>query len=129
MKIKIITGLILLLPLVGFSQGEWNKWYFGFNAGVDFNSGSPIALTNCNPWFDNLYYSVSVSDSLGSLLFYSDGRYVFNKNHEVMPDGNTLYADGRQGTFAFRKPGSQHIYYLFTMDATGTIHSPLDYGM
>jgi len=117
LKTKIIIGLILLLPVFGFSQGEWNNWYFGFHAGVDFNSGNPVALTDCNSWFSTLYYSASVSDSLGSLLFYSDGQYVFNKIHEVMPDGNTLDAQGRQAVFAFKKQGSQHIYYMFTMDA------------
>jgi hypothetical protein len=27
-------------------QGEANIWYFGSHAGLDFNSGSPVALTD-----------------------------------------------------------------------------------
>jgi uncharacterized protein (TIGR02145 family) len=120
MKTLIIIVLICMFSIPGFSQGEWNIWYFGESAGLDFNSGIPVPLTDCSSWFHGYYYSVSVSDSLGNLLFYSDGTYVFNKIHEVMPDGNTLDADGEQAVFGFRKPGSDHIYYLFTMDALTT---------
>jgi hypothetical protein len=116
--IKIIFGIIFFLPLAVFSQGEWNIWYFGEGAGLDFNSGTPVTLTNCSSWFEGYTYSVSVSDSLGSLLFYSDGEFVFNRNHEVIPDGNYLEAQGYQPVFGLRKPGSDQIYYLFTMDAT-----------
>ena len=31
---------------LSFAQGEANIWYFGENAGLDFNSGSPVALTD-----------------------------------------------------------------------------------
>ena len=44
--IKNIKTLFLLLPLLAFPQGEANIWYFGYNAGLDFSSGSPVALTN-----------------------------------------------------------------------------------
>ena len=109
--IKIIFGIIFFLPLAVFSQGEWNIWYFGEGAGLDFNSGTPVTLTNCSSWFEGYTYSVSVSDSLGSLLFYSDGEFVFNRNHEVIPDGNYLEAQGYQPVFGLRKPGSDQIYY------------------
>ena len=38
----ILTSI--LLPLVSFSQGESNNWFFGQNAGLDFNNGDPVAI-------------------------------------------------------------------------------------
>ncbi|MEI6436859.1 MAG: hypothetical protein WCP32_18700 [Bacteroidota bacterium] len=50
MRIKFITGLILLMPFIGFSQGEFNNWYFGWyppmGTGVTFNSGFPVTIPN-----------------------------------------------------------------------------------
>jgi hypothetical protein len=43
MKTKFIVFLVLIANVV-FSQGEANIWYFGENAGLDFNSGSPVGL-------------------------------------------------------------------------------------
>jgi hypothetical protein len=36
--------LFLLCSLASFAQGEANVWYFGEKAGIDFNSGVPVAL-------------------------------------------------------------------------------------
>ena len=40
--------ILVLLLTVTLSYGQMqNKiWYFGANAGIDFNSGTPVALTN-----------------------------------------------------------------------------------
>jgi hypothetical protein len=46
MRVNFITGLICLLPFIGFSQGEWNNWYFGNHAGLSFNGGIPVPLLN-----------------------------------------------------------------------------------
>ena len=43
---KFITLILLLGINSTFAQGEANIWYFGENAGLDFNSGSPVPLTN-----------------------------------------------------------------------------------
>jgi uncharacterized protein (TIGR02145 family) len=59
-------------------------------------------------------YPTSVSDSAGSLLFYSDGVKVYNANHLVMPNGFGLYAvGGTQIVFSVKKPGDDSLYYLF----------------
>ena len=81
MRIKFIAGLILLLPFIGFSQGEFNNWYFGNKAGITFNSGLPVVLTDGQMLVKRA--SVCVSDSLGNLLFYSDGDQVWNRNHQA----------------------------------------------
>lgn len=49
------------------AQGEANIWYFGVNAGVDFNYNPPIALTN-SAMVANEGTAV-ISDASGQLLF------------------------------------------------------------
>ncbi len=115
MRINIITGLIILLPFFGFSQGEFNNWYFGNKAGITFNSGTPVVLTDGQMLVQRA--SISVSDSLGNLLFYSDGQRVWNRNHQVMPNGTNLQAGlvQDQSVNVIQKIEDDSSYYIFTM--------------
>jgi len=72
-------ALFLSLPFFGFTQKEFNNWYFGDSAGVSFNIGVPVVfMTNKMPSvFDG---SSNISDSLGNILFYSNGGEVYNRN-------------------------------------------------
>ncbi len=109
----IISGLILFLPVVGFSQGENNNWYFGNSAAITFNTIPPSALFNC-ALPNTIGYPVSISDSMGNLLFYSDGYRVFNRNHSLMPNGSLLYIfDGLQLVLSVKQLNNSNLYYLF----------------
>ena len=72
--------------MVSQAQGEANIWYFGQNAGIDFNSGSPVALTNGQLVTDE--GCATISNSSGQLLFYTDGITVYNRNHSIMVNGS-----------------------------------------
>ena len=120
-KIKTILLLtaINLLTLTSFSQGEFNKWFFGTHVGLDFNSGFPICISNPNS-VGGGQYSVSVSDSLGNLLFYAGSWCVFNRNHDIMPNGWGLLGnpsgwDTFQPVLAVQKTDDDSSYFLFTM--------------
>jgi hypothetical protein len=44
---KLLIGVFLALSSLAVNaQGEANIWYFGYYAGLDFSSGSPVALTD-----------------------------------------------------------------------------------
>lgn len=43
MKIKSIL-LCLFLPVLLTAQNEWNTWYFGAGAGLDFSTNPPTVL-------------------------------------------------------------------------------------
>ncbi|MDP1621273.1 MAG: FISUMP domain-containing protein [Bacteroidales bacterium] len=125
--LNIITTLIISLsPVFLSAQGEFNKWYFGTLAAIDFNMVPPTALMNSA--MNAMGATVSISDSMGHLLFYSDGRKVYNRIHEPMSNGNGL--NGSIGTFqhvfAIKKPGEDSIYYLFTIKAEGI---PMQFGL
>lgn len=99
-----------------YAQGEANIWYFGQNAGLDFNGGNPVALTNGQLVTDE--GCATISDSSGQLLFYTDGITVYNKNHAVMVNGTGLmgHPSSSQSATIVPKPGSSNLFYIFTTD-------------
>ena len=115
-----LTGLILiLLPLFLCAQKEANIWYFGSEAGLDFNSGSPVALTD--GVMNTAEGCASISDENGNLLFYTDGITIWNANHDATPNGADLLGDfsSTQSAIIVQKPESDSLYYVFTVPAVG----------
>ncbi len=107
--------LVLSGTLAGFAQ-QGNIWYFGRNAGLDFNGGAPVALTDGQ--IDTYEGCATIADQNGQLLFYTDGITVWNRNHRVMPNGNGLNGDpsATQSGIIVPYPGNQNLYYIFTID-------------
>ena len=76
---KKLLHFILIIFLCGVlsevsAQNQNNRWYFGINAGLNFNSGSPVALTD-GALFSN-EGCATISDNSGNLLFYTNGVIV-----------------------------------------------------
>lgn len=108
----------ILIHITGncFAQNEAANWYFGQNAGLNFNFGYPIPETNGQ--LVTTEGCSTISDRLGNLLFYSDGITVWNKNHQVMQNGTGLLGDesSTQSALIIPKPDDNNIYYIFTVD-------------
>ena len=116
-KPKITLLFLLMLSTVSYAQKEGNIWYFGENAGLDFNSGIPVALTD---GAINTHEGCSViSDANGNLLFYTDGVTVWNKNHKQMPNGFGLlgHSSSTQSALIVQIPDNDNLYYIFTTPA------------
>jgi len=96
-----------------------NQWYFGEMAGIDFNPQTQptVAITDAN-LMNSPAASSSVSDLNGNLLFYTNGVTVWNRNHEIMSNGDNIGGDSTstQGTMIVPLPGDTSIYYIFTSD-------------
>ena len=113
---------LILFTLNTYAQKEGNIWYFGNNAGIDFNSGTPIALTDGQ--MNTMEGCASICDSLGNLLFYTDGLTVWDRTHNIMPNGIGLmgHNSSTQSAIIVKKPKSKNIYYIFTIDAEAGIN-------
>jgi len=115
---KFILFLVgtLFIQLSLFSQDEANNWYFGENAGVSFSTGDPVALTDGA--LDTWEGCSSISASNGSLRFYTDGIYVYNRDHALMPNGSGLLGDpsSTQSGIIVPDPGNNQKYYIFSID-------------
>ena len=123
--------IIIVLFIFNVTQNEANIWYFGENAGLDFNSGSPVALLDGQ--LNTLEGCSTISDTNGNLLFYSDGVTVWNRNHGVMLNGTGLngHESSTHSALVVPKPNDPNIYYIFTVDqpfvgANGIQYSEVD---
>ncbi|TRW21510.1 T9SS type B sorting domain-containing protein [Flavobacterium zepuense] len=119
---KVVLAILLLSCLHIFAQKEANNWYFGRQAGIHFlDDGSVQILTGSQ--MDTNEGCSSMSDTNGNLLFYTDGRTVWDRNHIVMPNGNYAAGTGllgdpssTQSGIIVPKKGDPNIYYIFTVD-------------
>ncbi|BAX78528.1 T9SS type B sorting domain-containing protein [Labilibaculum antarcticum] len=114
---RIFLFYIVLASNVVFGQGQAGIWYFGENAGLNFNVTPSVALTNGS--LNTEEGCSTVCTAQGDLLFYTDGVTVYNKNHAVMVNGTGLdgNASATQSSIIVQQPGSAILYYIFTVDA------------
>jgi gliding motility-associated-like protein len=106
--------LLTLFSTSLFAQKEANYWYFGEKAGLDFSSGSPLAVSNGQ--LSTVEGCATVSDKNGNLLFYTNGENVWNNKHQIMPNGTGLMGgySSTQSAIVVPFPGNDSLYYIFT---------------
>ena len=123
----LLRRCLALLSIIGFSlpfqvaqaQLEASKWYFGYNAGLDFSSGTPAALLDGAITTDE--GCASISNENGELLFYTDGISVWNSDHTTMPNGFGLTGNpsSAQSGIIVPNPSDPNRYYVFSVAAQG----------
>lgn len=117
-RLLLTICLLLLVQQAAHAQLQASQWYFGQQAGLDFRPAVPVALTNGQ--LTALEGCSSRADSLGNLLFYTNGGTVWNRQHQVMAGGTGLV--GNQSTtqcLIVPWPGNPQLYYIFTPSEQG----------
>lgn len=119
-----------------FAQKENNIWCFGDSAGINFNdpfnplpiSTSLVAKGSC----------VTIADSTGSLLFYSNTRAgnpghttrVYNYLNQIVDNGDSIAGRGWYNELIILpKPDVANQFYLFSIESTsifGLYYSLID---
>jgi len=128
--VRIVISIFLLLlalPVVSQNQADW--WFFGSNAGIDFNTGVPVP--NNIGQLNTIEGCSAISDACGSLLFYTDGSSIWDRNHLVMPNGNGLFGNpsSTQSAIVIPLPNNPDLYYVFSISigaTTGLYYSVVD---
>jgi len=143
----IIVNYSLSIIHCSHAQNQYNIWYFGAGrdapffgsfagrgAGLDFNSGSPVADTNSAMSFTE--GCTIQCDSAGNLLFYATGDTVWDRSHNIMPNGiglsDTSAFSSLEGCVSVPIQGSSTKYLLFTNagnptgGGTGLFYSIID---
>jgi PKD repeat protein len=121
-KILLLTIILTIFIISASGQGEHNIWYFGDHAGLDFNGGAPVAITNGA--MSTGRGCASICNSYGDLLFYTDGITVWNANHQVMSNSLPTSLGGvlaggiwaTQAAVIAPMPLNPQFYYIFTVD-------------
>ena len=114
---RIVLFYLFLSSNLAFGQRQAGIWYFGENAGLDFNITPSVALTDGS--LNTEEGCSTVCTEQGDLLFYTDGVTVYNKTHAVMANGTGLdgNSSATQSSIIVQQPGSAILYYIFTVDA------------
>lgn len=121
MKMRIVFFTMMTLCNVIYSQNVNNIWYFAGGCGIDFNQMTPILLNgNAIPSEVIPLATSTICDNSGSILFYSDGFKVWDKNNSVMPNGTNLPGSQnfQQGTLIVPFVNDPNKFYLFTTEFT-----------
>ncbi|MEP7169136.1 MAG: hypothetical protein ABI855_07160, partial [Bacteroidota bacterium] len=133
---KIFFSLIVLflfnsITLVK-SQGINNNWLIGYSSWgglpfgqtrINFISGLPV-ISYDSLEMDFNHTHANISDTLGNMLFYTNGYYIADASNDTMQNGSginpgayaNMFLDGfmiPQAALIIQKPGSNNIYYLF----------------
>lgn len=120
MKKILLLFFISFIQIHAYSQHQTDNWFFGTYAGLNFSSGTPVVLTTGA--LSTTEGCSSISDAQGNLLFYTNGVSVWNRNNEIMPNGDSLKGDisSTQSALIVPAPGSSdYYYYIFTQEEIG----------
>lgn len=108
-----ITFLLVLLGLRGQAQPQHSYWAFGFGAGINLSSGTPVPISTPLSTDEGV---ASICDAGGQLLFFTNGETVWDRNHAVMPSGSGLlgHFSTCQSALIVPFPDDPERFYLFT---------------
>jgi hypothetical protein len=147
LKIIKLTGILSLFFIITHGQGLTNHWEMGYGSywghpfgGIDINFVNGFPDTSyVNRQMDFYATNGVISDSIGNLLFYTNGIYIANANNDTMLNGSGLnpgtFADDwfngmplPQGNIVLPVPGYLDQYYLFheTCTDAGSLTQPLE---
>ena len=122
--ITAIGNIILMcMPLFMYCQdyNRANIWYFGVEAGVDFNSGQATAIYNGQVAYGGIWRGPSVMcDTNGDLLFYTQGNRIWDRNHNFI---DPTFLPVSYDIVSFPIPGSNEKYYVFAAPGFNPPHS------
>ncbi|MFH1320316.1 MAG: SBBP repeat-containing protein, partial [Bacteroidota bacterium] len=112
---------VFVIDCISISSTQ-GRWFFGQYAGLDFQTGLPLAdpgAYNAVPQTINSPEAVvTQSDNTGQLLFYSDGQSVWNNSHALVNPSNPLSGHNSSSqAIVVTDPGNPNQYYLFYIDA------------
>jgi len=122
-KISLCLLVLLFCSVFSHAQQEASFWYFGQNAGLQFNASEGTVTAITDGQINTLEGCTSISDTNGNLLFYTDGRTVWDANHQIMQNGDYFGDTGLLGDpsstssgLIVPKPQDLTKYYIFTVD-------------
>ncbi len=118
---KTLLFLCLWSSTLAYSQNRDNNWFFGSLLGMQFSgSGMSIIPAGTSPIYSP-YAAASYSDPLtGALMFYTNGSIVYNRNHQMMPNGDFINGDALAiHCYIVPHPGNPDQYFILSSSPQG----------
>nr|MBK9653211.1 T9SS type A sorting domain-containing protein [Bacteroidota bacterium] len=134
--IKNLVLLFIIAPTLCLAQKQGAVWCFGDSALVNFSDTANI--TNATSSVKSRGSCVSISDTMGQLIFYAFSRATlngnttlsFNSSHQLIQNGDSIVGEGwyhELVTIPF--PDSSHLFYIFSIGVTGSSQKGLYYSI
>jgi len=104
-------------------SGVTDHWVF-LRTQMQFIDGEPVITQNSPIQNASNECSSSIADVDGNLLLFSDGLCVWDRDHNLMPNGTGLLGNtsSSQGVLITPHPGNVNQYFVFTNDAIENSH-------
>jgi len=129
MKNFLRISFIIIISGANLHAQEGMNWYIGDRMSLNFECAPPYGY----PMFPQAKVdyqggngSTVMNDTNGSLLFFSNGRSVYNRNGKAMPHGWHIMANDDSAGYivnhvcAIPDPGNINRYYIFFTDVGDT---------
>ncbi len=99
----------------GVQDQRANIWYFGNNAGLDFNPlpENPVVAIS-NPVMNAPEGTSTISDRNGQVIFFTDGDKVWNRTNVEIATGIGGEPGSSQSALIIPVPGDETLFYIFT---------------
>lgn len=111
------------------AQNMANVWMLAYqpvlqDCGIDFNNGIPDTFS-IDKDLEFFATNASICDNNGSLLFYTNGVYISNRDHDSLKNSNNFNPGfatdyygpaglgASQGAIVLPKPNSSNLYIIF----------------
>ena len=115
-RFSIVIGILFFM--CGTSLVRAQIWYFGSGAGINFN-GNQTTVAEGSPINTSEGCSI-VNDEEGNIIFYTDGKTVWNGRHRPLINGRGLLGNSSatQSAIIIPIPNTKcQKYFIFTVDS------------
>lgn len=114
---SIVDSISVYVNPCSALASDQGHWYFGWKAGLDFSSG--VGVRDDAAYLNNTLISgesaVAESDTAGALIFYSNGRDLWDRNHNLAITG--MFGDtsnSKSQIVSVPHPLHANWWYIFT---------------
>lgn len=119
----IHTLVICLGAQAQYNSPENRIWAFGNRAGLDFSSGAPVPFTS---FMNTDEGNATLCDSAGNLVFCTNGKTIWNKVGDTMPNAAAIVSFSTSSTSQaavivpyIGQPGK---YFVFSLQEIATLN-------
>lgn len=122
MRLYTLCCIVLLCCIHSAqSQRQDYNWHFGAGAGISWSNGTPPTVVNSTFMSSNEGCAAISERSTGKLLFYTNGKYVWDSTHTPLSKILNSGPSSTQGPFIIPDPNDPDQYYIFAVpDLTGS---------
>jgi hypothetical protein len=116
-KISIFILLLIKLFLLQAQNPFLSHWYYSSGQHLSFQASPPFCKKEGSTL--SVGATSTISDLCGNVMFYTSNGKVFNRLHQIMPNGKgLLQSETLRTVLIIPFPKSQTKYYVFTQYAT-----------